>query len=560
MGKSQAALKVPNAKIKQVDTYQNQRSSNKPLLLAPQDQILHLQRTIGNQAVQKLFKSGVIDNSENNSYNVKITNPSTGFIQRRIPQESELTTLVEDRTTSTTTGGSATTVPPNVSAHMKGLQFLVDKQLEDIRAQDAADGGNRMQRINARLPANYNTLPADEKLLEMSKAITTEFPKLQLKDPALINIPPTNPTEVSNLQTLVDKTNQVFDQIIAGARDSDLTDVFGASNLATAKSKYQNAKTWMNNLHAGNKIITDRSGYATEVGLGGLTGFQRRIFLNSNVIDNPNDNKSIIIMLHESMHAGNSDVHDYGYLGSPNFKALPENTKLTNAAHYEVASRRLLIGSNPLWDGVFTPAGQTTPSGTVVTLSDTEKAMKESSEFFRKAWTMGLWLHNLYLDVYKNPSLWEQQVPSRSVKYQECLPYWSKVENLTIHEKTDIQTTGTTIDEAKMPVSQLDMALSERVTKKLSIAGQKVSKQEQNAKQLLQHKIFLWPIINIIEKIIQFFGGSVTSIETSYLISIIIKDLNGITGDYDRDMKAVGIMSNTAYNDIFIKRNPSLFS
>jgi hypothetical protein len=53
-------------------------------------------------------------------------------------------------------------------------------------------------------------------------------------------------------------------------------------------------------------------------------------------------------------------------------------------------------------------------------------------------------------------------------KHKDFLPYWSKVEKLTIHEKTDIEPSSP--DPAKQPVSQIDCALSEGVIRKLSNA------------------------------------------------------------------------------------------
>ena len=51
-------------------------------------------------------------------------------------------------------------------------------------------------------------------------------------------------------------------------------------------------------------------------------------------------------------------------------------------------------------------------------------------------------------------------------RFDKSLPYWSKVQKLTIHMKTTIDPTSP--DEAKHPVSQIDIALSEGLTRRLS--------------------------------------------------------------------------------------------
>jgi hypothetical protein len=74
----------------------------------------------------------------------------------------------------------------------------------------------------------------------------------------------------------------------------------------------------MDELKAANKIVTDRSGYSGEVGLGGLNN-SAQIAVAPGVIDSPNEKASIVIIFHESMHAGNGDVKDKGYVGSSSF-------------------------------------------------------------------------------------------------------------------------------------------------------------------------------------------------------------------------------------------------
>ena len=243
--------------------------------------------------------------------------------------------------------------------------------------------------------------------------------------------------------------------------------MFGHANRATAKAKYANGKTWMNNLHASNHIVTDRSGYNREVGLGGLTGFQRQIALSPRFIDSPADNEEIITMVHESMYAGNSDVKDKGYIGTQVFTQLPEDVKLTNAAHFEVIPRRILGASNAYAGQTFTPAGAAAAPGGPATppLTPLQTAVREASERLRIAWTMGLNLHTQYDTLYKNQALWD--TPRGGGSFHQGLPYWSKVEKLTIHLKTVADPASA--DPARRPISQIDMALSEGVTRKFAL-------------------------------------------------------------------------------------------
>lgn len=90
-------------------------------------------------------------------------------------------------------------------------------------------------------------------------------PDLTLGDPNLIDTGPRPGTsDTANLDALFASANTIFDAIAAGGHDADIDQVFGHVNRATAKAKYANGKTWMNNLHASNYIVTDRSGYNRE--------------------------------------------------------------------------------------------------------------------------------------------------------------------------------------------------------------------------------------------------------------------------------------------------------
>lgn len=95
-------------------------------------------------------------------------------------------------------------------------------------------------------------------------------------------------------------------------------------------------------------------------------------------------------------------------------------------------------------------------------LTPLQVAVRDASEQLRTAWTMGLNLHTLYDTLYKNQTQWN--TPQSGGSFHQGLPYWSKVEKLTIHHKTVLDPTAA--DPARRPISQIDMALSEGVTRK----------------------------------------------------------------------------------------------
>ncbi len=482
-----------------------------------------------------------------NNIPIKHKNIKSPFIQRRIPEQSELSTLVSDRPAG---------APPDRPGHVAGLRFLVERQVEELQALDTADGGDRMHRVRAHLPHNYTLLPQHEQLLEMSDAITTEIPNLQQGDPADYMIPPANPLEETRRDLLAFNTeNRIFDPILSGSHNTDLAEVFGSPhNVTFATQKYFNGKHWMNEVKRRNRILTDRSGYAREAFLGGLTRPYTQIFVSPNVLDHPSNNNSVATMLHESMHVGNSSVVDHGYKRDPNFRELDEPTKLANAAHYEVIAWRILTPTDPQWQGVFTPAGQVGPAG-LVTLSDTQRGMRKASEALRISWLKGLRLYGFFHNVYNSPTLWTQIYSGTGLEYRQFLPYWSFIENLTFHQRSNIQTTGA--DRAQNPISQIDMALSERVIRKMMLAKRRVPRQEAAASlAITNNQALLTGAATAVASIQSFIGPDPEDRIAAQLIYICLHNEGQITGPINRDINVVQVMSTTPYRDIFIDRSP----
>jgi hypothetical protein len=351
----------------------------------------------------------------------------------------------------------------NYAANAAGIKRLV--QLAEAELTPPQRVQVDTATLAGQTQAQFDALPEQTRLTRRADAIRSVRPDLTLGDPALIDTGPRPGTaDTANLNTLVANANAIFDQIAGGARDADIDQVFGHANRAVAKAKYANGKTWMNNLKASNHIVTDRSGYNDEVGLGGLTGFHTQIALSPGFIDTPGDHEAVVTMIHESMHAGNADVSDKGYIGTQVFTQLPEAVKLTNAAHFEVVPRRILGAANSYAGVTFTPAGAAAAAGGPATapLTPLQVAVRDASEQLRTAWTMGLNLHTLYDTLYKDQTQWD--TPQSGGSFHKGLPYWSKVEKLTIHQKTVLDPAAA--DPARRPISQIDMALSEGVTRK----------------------------------------------------------------------------------------------
>jgi hypothetical protein len=370
----------------------------------------------------------------------------------------------------------------------------------------------------------------------------------------LIDTPPRSGTaDAGNLQKLVDNANKVFDQIATGAETTNLTQVFGATEVATARGKYAKARQRMNFLHAGNKIVADRSGYNFEVNLGGLTNSEQ-ISLAPSKIDRPDDPISVVTMIHESMHAGNDDVSDKGYISidPETFKGLATDVKLTNAAHFEVVPRRIL-GTDLAFAGqTFTPSG----GGGAPSLTPREQAIRGASETFREAWTLGLNLHKLWVGLLRAPTEWNTlDLDSRfggvdaGLKFSDVLPFWSKVMKLTVHSRGSINPAAGI--PATNPVTTVDVALSEDVTRKLSLCMKGVPKKEADAATFLNAKA------TAAERA----AATTVPAERDLLMKLVLKEIGSITGSTDRDFRmAVRMGTGTdTFADILKRRSPADF-
>jgi hypothetical protein len=404
--------------------------------------------------------------------------------------------------------------------------------------------------------AEFRARPRWEQLTRWAEAMRSLRPVTgRFVDPLLIDVGPRPATaDAANLTRLVQNANRVFDLIAGGSRDTDVRQVFGAANVARAKRRYAAARVWMNRLHRRGKIVTDRSGYSDEVSLGGLTGFQEQLSISADTWDNPDADESVVTMIHEAMHAGNEDVDDKGYINQPSFQVLPGPVKLTNAAHYEVVPRRILDAAFSFAGATFVPAG----SGGTPALTPRQEAIRDASEMFREAWSLGLNLHMLFVGLVRRPREWNTfEIRRRlggvraGLKWSDTLPFWSKVMKLTIHERTRIDPRGS--DPSTMPVTQIDVALSEGVVRKLAHAMDAVPQEEAEATAFL----------NANATAAERAAATTVAAERDLLMKLVLRvRVGSITGSVDRDFRMaqrMGTVGDT-WRRILERRVPADFA
>ena len=463
----------------------------------------------------------------------------------------------------------------NFAANAEGAERLIARAMAELTPADrAAVLTNRLGLLPGALTeAEFTALPRRERLSRHADAIIALFPTFRLGDPALIDTGPRPATtDAANITKVVDHANTIFTDIASGAQDSNLEQVFGAGSVSAAKAKYTEARTWMNTLHGADKILTDRSGYSGEVSLGGLTGFQDSIRVDPSVIDQPDDSASITTLIHESMHAGNADVSDDVYITATGFQTQPEAKKLVNAAHFEVVPWRTLDPADsrafpvvpatvPPTFQTFIPAGTTVGGVTAPARTPAEEGAVAAYERLRGAWALGLNLHLPYVQLLRSPTDWTVPQPAfGGRRFNNSLPFWSKVQKLTIHRKTVIDPASPA--EAKHPVSQIDVALSEGLTRKLASAMELLDPLHTEAQVLA----FETAHSTTAERSAAFPGGTHTSAdaERNFLLRLAVRDpsVAPMTGSVTRDLRVVRRLGDPAlvlWSEILRPRDPATF-
>jgi hypothetical protein len=404
-------------------------------------------------------------------------------------------------------------------------------------------------------------------------------PDTLLGDPLLINTGPRAGTQdAAHITQLVNAANAIFDRIATGAVDMHIKQVFGAANVATAKARYANARKRLNELHASNDIVTDRSHYNAEAFLGGLTN-EDRISLAPGVIDNPTSRESIVTCVHESMHAGNPGVvgDDGVYIDRKDeFVRSQPAEKLGNAAHYEVVPRRMLgMGAKGLaYPGVtFTPGvlapppppvapvapppvappppPVAPPAGPVVSLK--QQAIEAGEKFWKEAWTTALNLHELFVRNFRTPADWTKDIHAEfglpaAARFTDVLQFWSKVEGLTIHNRPGIDPASA--DPSTQPVTQIDIALSEAVVRQLA-RGMFAMPADEAAATALEGTA------TAAERA----AATDVASERDLLIKLTARDIGTVTGTPARDVFVVTALGATHldFPGMLQKRGPGAF-
>lgn len=491
--------------------------------------VLGWQRDAGNQAVRRLLARAPV------------------AVQRRVPDAAHADPLLDAAASDS-------------AAQVRGLERAVNRVLSQLGATDRQAVLNQAHTAAGGLTA-FRAKTLRERVQYLSNALRALQPGEILGDPALIDTGPRPGTaDAANLNTIVANAAALINLTVT--RTTDLDDVFGAANVGAAVTNYNNALTRMNYLLAHDRIVTDRSGYGAEVSLGGLTS-PDQIALAPDCIDNPNDDENIVTLVHEAMHAGNPAITDHGYINSTGFTALPTAIKLTNAAHYEVVPRRIRNMANRFTGVVFVPAGGTTVVGgvahTAPPMTAMQQACRRASEAYREAWTLGLQVHPALVRVNLRPADWTGVDLAATYggrgRFADCLPFWSKVEGLTIHQRTHLSATSGRPSEA--PVTQADVALSEGLLRLLADAG-------TVADQHLDSDAHAQAFLNTHFRPSELAAATSVAAKADLLIRAIRRELGEFTGDERRDRRVVTVMEHAMepgdFSRIFVPRPPGSFA
>jgi hypothetical protein len=202
--------------------------------------------------------------------------------------------------------------------------------------------------------------------------------------------------------------------------------------------------------------------------------------LKPDIMDNPTAKSSIALTIHESLHAGNyntvKDVPGAYNDGSKRFREVSEANKLRNADHYTVIAWRELVKNDKRAHPrkTFTPVVRRIRGRTRIgaaSLIAIKEGSKKAMQTLTSAVSNAMTLHDQFRKAYNTPSSWNLRISHRSVPrnagYSNTLPYWSKVERLTIHKRPNIS--QYTSDPSRKPVSTTDLAISEGVVRRLNL-------------------------------------------------------------------------------------------
>ena len=142
---------------------------------------------------------------------------------------------------------------------------------------------------------------------------------------------------------------------------------------------------------------------------------------------------------------------------------------------------RQILGHAPTYAGVvFVPAPPPTgatgsaPTGAGAPMSAALAAQDACATELRNAWARMIDIYEFVRRVRVDPRAWHRRLDQQ--RYSTVLRFWSRVLKLTIHEKTVIDVRSR--DPAKLPVSDIDLALAEGVARRFRNAKDALPENE----------------------------------------------------------------------------------
>ncbi len=194
---------------------------------------------------------------------------------------------------------------------------------------------------------------------------------------------------------------------------------------------------------------TDYNGDDSQVGVGGYANYKKQTihFLQTMC---GSDEASPITAIHECAHLVDKSIIDKGYVGSPGFCGMPEEDRVTNAAHYEIV---------PDWIvGLFCPYPVGNFSdGLGERESKVVKGKKEATDYFRYA-------H--FIAFNKTTKLRNKYISKKEV--DAGLKTYSEKMGLTIHLRD------------KKNVDLLDVTLAEDITRTLLLMYKEMKNDQED--------------------------------------------------------------------------------
>jgi hypothetical protein len=133
-------------------------------------------------------------------------------------------------------------------------------------------------------------------------------------------------------------------------------------------------------------------------------------------------------------------------------------------------------------------------------------------------------------------------------KFTEALPFWSKVEGLTIHNRPHINPASA--DPSTQPVTQIDVALSEAVVRQLA-RGMFAAPETEAAATALEATALPAEVA----------AATTVAKERDLLIKLVARDIGTVTGNEARDVFVVNELGphHMGWPDMLAKRGPAAF-